>query len=151
MTVQVAATKWSDDAWLKAYSEPEAQAEALEGFWLRRPWITTAACPATSRAITTAASAESIGLVRVFTTGGSRIARRGERPYRATVKLADDGSSPTNGFQLVLQGRVSEAAGRPVRCRSEGPDLRPVCLVSVTLERVAFEGMGGEPIAEWQE
>lgn len=150
MTVQMTATSWSDDAWRQTFSDPDATAEALEGFWLRRPWITAVKCPAASGE-DGPASSESLGLVRVFAAGGSRIPRRGERPYRTTVKLGPDTKPPAAPLQLVLRGKIAEAAGRPIRCRSGGPNQRPVCLISIALERVSFETADGAEIADWQE
>lgn len=150
MTIQMAATSWSDEAWRQVFSDPGAPAEALEGFWLRRPWITSAKCPA-SHGVEGPTTGESIGLVRVFAAGGSRIPRRGDRPYRATVKLEPNAPPPPGPLQLVLRGKIADAAGRPIRCRSDGPDQRPVCLVSITLEGVSFETSDGATAAEWKE
>lgn len=150
MTIQMTATSWSDEGWRQAFSDPDSPAEALEGFWLRRPWITSAACPASS-GVEGPASGESLGLVRVFAAGGSRIPRRGERPYRTTVKLEPDAPPPAMPLQLVVRGKIADAGGRPIRCRAGGPDQRPVCLVSITLERVSFETADGATVADWRE
>lgn len=141
---------WTDAPWVRELvGAPEA--EAIDGFWIRRPWMTAEACPAVGGAPGAATAPETVGLVRVFEPGASRLARRGGRPYEVTEK-AEDGAPPgQGGFRLVLEGRVMEpASGQPVRCRGDGPDVRPVCLLLVDFDRVAMEDARGRQLAEWR-
>ncbi|WP_334163572.1 hypothetical protein [Phenylobacterium sp.] len=176
-----------------ARSLPEASAiEAVEGFWIPRPWLESESCPAlpvpppagepapdqtpaakalppkaqaprpaAAKAEPAAApapaarplpspSAQTLGLAEVFREGGSRVFRRGERPYQVVEK-----SEPPTGphvYHLVLEGRIAAGAdGRVVRCRAETADRRPVCLVTVEFDRVAFEDpAGGKVLGEWR-
>jgi hypothetical protein len=162
-----------------------AEVEAVEGFWLPRPWTDSEACPprpepvkaapvapagaakgeapapapAAGPAAAEAAAApppppETVGLARLFAAGGSRVFRRDGRPY-SFVRKVPEGEAPTPaaGYRLVLEGRVTGYPdGRAVRCRAESPDRRPVCLVAVEFDRVAFEdGETGAVLAEWRE
>lgn len=174
-----------------ARSLPEASAiEAVEGFWIPRPWLESESCPALpvpppaaepaadeapppkapppkARAARPAAakaapapapappplpspSPQTVGLAEVFREGGSRVFRRGERPYQV-VEKAEPPTGP-HVYHLVLEGRVTAAwDGRVVRCRAETADRRPVCLVTVEFDRVAFEDpAGGEVLGEWR-
>ena len=134
---------------LAALAQDGAPVEAVEGFWIRRPWLLAETCPSSPPASTGAQpSSETVGLAQVFEKGGSRIGRRGGQPYELTRKAALDPGWMA-GFRLVLEGRIAQAEGRPIRCRSDHPDRRPVCLIRVELDRVAFETAGGEVLGEW--
>lgn len=150
--------------------------EAVEGFWIPRPWLEGETCPnlpvpppapaqvetapakapaktaapATAPPTLPPPSPHTVGLAEVFRAGGSRVFRRGERPYQVVAK-----AGPPTGphvYHLVLEGRVVAAEdGRAVRCRAETADRRPVCLVTVEFDRVAFEDpAGGEVLGEWR-
>lgn len=129
--------------------------EAVEGFWIPRPWTRTEACPPREErpapATPTPPSPPTLGLAMLFETESSRLKRRGERPYEFVRKVPDDDPLPlTHSFRLVLEGRLKAyPTGGVLRCRAESPDHRPVCLYSVTLERVAFETREGQQLAEW--
>lgn len=150
LTLTVHPIRWTEGAWVRAFTD-QADVEALEGFWLRRPWLASSECPAKVPLQPNARPApETVGLVRVFEENGSRLMRRGERPYQITVKTEPDDPQAVAGFRLVLQGRIADASGRPIRCRSGSPDQRPVCLVSVEFDRVAFQDWQGKVLAEWR-
>jgi hypothetical protein len=142
---------WTDTPWLAALSAPGAEPpEAVEGFWLRRPWLTGEVCPAQSApAPGLPPSPETLGLAQVYGPDGSRLLRRGARPYEITRPLPVETSEPVGGFRLVLEGRIAKGAERPIRCRSEGPDQRPICLVLVEFARVSFETPAGEVLETW--
>lgn len=136
-----------------------AAPEAVEGFWITRPWSFSEACPP-ARAETaappspTAPSPETLGLAQFFGVGDSRILRRGDRPYEHVRRLAGgDTGLLSHSYVLVLEGRLrAYPDGRPLRCWSESADHRPVCLYSVQFERVAFEDAAdGATLAEWRE
>lgn len=136
--------------------------ESVEGFWISRPWTTSEACPAPSPAQPQDAasgaalspetpSPETLGIAQVFVEGGSRLLRRGERPYEATVKLGEGETPGVGGYRLVLEGRLAGGPEhQPIVCRSGHPDRRPTCLARVELDRVAFEDAGGKTLAEWR-
>jgi hypothetical protein len=131
------------------------QAEAVEGFWLSRPWLLTEDCPAPPQAPSpldaTPSAPETVAIAQVFEPGGSRLLRRGGKAYEATKKL-DGGPVPgPAGLRLVLEGRLTAGDGhRPIRCFSARSDRPPVCMVIVELDRVAFETPDGDMLAEWR-
>lgn len=131
--------------------------EAVEGFWIPRPWLTADGCPSV-RADPLASgpgapSPQSVGLAAVFDTGGSRLGRRNGRAYAHAIRQAGDLplTAPAAGYRIRLQGRVTAFPdGRAVRCRAANPDQRPVCVAAVQLDRVAFESATGEALSEWR-
>jgi hypothetical protein len=150
LTVRATPEVWTATPWVTALLGPE-KPEAIEGFWVRRPWLTSDACPALTAGQTAAPPApETLGLVRLFAAGGARMLRHGERGYEV-VKKVEPGVLRLQGFRLVLAGRIADFGARqPVRCRGDSPDQRPVCLVAVDVDRLAFEDpLSGEVLAEW--
>lgn len=131
--------------------------EAVEGFWLTRPWLRTDGCPGAQgdplASGPVAPSPQSVGLAAVFEEDGSRIGRRNGRAYDFTVRGEGDQPpvAPAQGYRLVLEGRMTAFAdGRAIRCRAASPDQRPVCIGAVQLDRVAFEDAGGQMLSEWR-
>ena len=149
--------------------------EAVEGFWVPRPWLLQAACPAPpvapaqndlageapapekklSKAQPAApepVEAGKIGIAQFFTAADSRTMRRDHRPYAAT-KTLDAGTAQVGvkGFDLVLEGRLQPGpGGQVILCRSAAVDRPPDCIVSARIDRVRFEQPdSGESIAEW--
>lgn len=131
--------------------------EAVEGFWIPRPWLAAEACP-TVRAeppqtVQTAISPQTVGIAAVFDVGGSRIGRRDGKAYVFTVRPQDDQplAAPIDGYRLVLEGRVvGFPEGRALRCRATSPDQRPTCVAAVQLDKVAFEDASGSTLGEWR-
>ncbi len=136
-----------------------ASFEAVEGFWLHRPWSTSESCPPRQPAQPAPASAppvsgETIGLARFFDVDGSRVLRRAGRPYEAVRRVPEgDAAVLTHTYRLVLEGRlVGFGDGRTIHCWSESPDRRPVCLYAVEFDRVAFQDADdGTILGEWTE
>jgi hypothetical protein len=148
--------------------------EAVEGFWLPRPWLRQAVCPVAS-AVTAAAaepaatndpdaqpepsaqSAESvpaaprIGIAQFFTSTDARTRRRSDRAYQAVQQVPPDQPLASQGFDLVLEGRLRAVPGKGVvLCSAAGPDSPPECIVSAEFDRVVIRRPnGGELIAEW--
>lgn len=137
---------------------PKAKAiEAVEGFWIPRPWSHLETCPPPRNtpvpATETPPAAQTLGLAQFFNADDSRTDRRGGHPYELTRKLdRPDDSGLGHPYVLVLEGRiVGYDDGRALRCWSESADHRPVCLYAVRFDRVAFEDpAGGEVLAEWR-
>jgi hypothetical protein len=141
---------WTDAGWARALVGG-GDVESIEGFWLSRPWTSSEACPPLPAVAAAPPTPETVGLAQTFAEGGSRLLRRGDRPYEATVKLEEGQPPAAGGFRLALEGRiVAGADGRTVACLSGHPDQRPVCLVRVELDRVAFEDPAGATLAEWK-
>ncbi|WP_337185967.1 hypothetical protein [Phenylobacterium sp.] len=144
---------WKDSALVEA----AADLEAVEGFWLARPWLRAEGCPdvrvdpVVGQARET--SPQTMGLAAVLEPGGSRLGRRGGRAYSFTVRGIGDqpAPAPIGGYRLVLEGRFTTFSdGRVVHCRAESPDQRPTCVAAAQLDRVAFETAQGVVLSEWR-
>jgi hypothetical protein len=131
--------------------------ENVEGFWLPRPWTTADTCPPSRNrppaASPTPPASPTLGLASLFEASASRVAQRRDRPYEHVLKAPDDAAlAPARGFELRLEGRVTGfPGGQAVQCWSETPDHRPICLLAVDFERVAFERADGTVISEWKD
>ena len=135
----------------------QSQWEAVEGFWVSRPWMSADGCPSLRpdplASGPAAPSPQTVGLAAVFEAGGSRIGRRNGRAYAHTIRQAGDAPliALDAGYRIRLQGRVAAFPdGRAIRCRAANPNQRPVCVAAVQLDRVAFETPTGETLSEWR-
>ena len=147
--------------------------EAVEGFWIPRPWLLEAVCPAA--AAVRAAPAEApeepgadvedvqeteapppahprVGLAQFFTATDPRTRQRDMRPYQVVKTIERDQPIGSQGFNLVLSGRLRALPGRGViHCVSRGSDAPPDCIVSASIDRVRIERPdNGEMLAEWR-
>lgn len=138
-------------------STGQAQWEAVEGFWISRPWMGADGCPSipadplASGPVTP--SPQTVGLAAVFETGGSRLGRRNGRAYTHAIRQAGDAPLVAlgAGYRVRLQGRIAAFPdGRAIRCRATNPNQRPVCVAATQLDRVAFETPTGETLSEWR-
>ncbi len=140
--------------------------EAVEGFWIPRPWLLQALCPAAS-AVEAAPADEvaqedakveeplprwpRIGIAQFFSETDARTGRRSMRPYEA-VKALDPGTPiASQGFDLVLSGRLKALPDkRVIACIAKGTQSPPDCIVSADFDRVWIEASGSDQvIAEW--
>jgi hypothetical protein len=175
LRVRAKPTLGADDALVKALGGDEF--EAVEGFWIPRPWLLQPACPvaaavrparaqsggegepATSNdtAGTTKIASDPlptsprIGVAQFFTATDPRTGRREMRAYEA-VKMLDPGQpASSQGFNLVLTGRLRSLPGKGVIvCAGQGSDSPPDCIVSAVFDRVWIEEPANrDVIAEW--
>lgn len=131
--------------------------EAVEGFWIPRPWLRTEACSSIRadalQSGEVAPSPQTVGLAAVFRSDESRVGRRNGRAYAYTVRAEGDAplEPPAGGYRAMLEGRLAAfPGGRAIRCRASGPDQRPVCVAAIQLDRVAFQTADGETLSEWR-
>lgn len=143
--------------------------EAVEGFWIRRPWQLAAACsaPVETNAVATSATAgpeahsptaseplgpmPKIGLAQFYTDEESRTHRRDSRAYTAS-KILPEGTQPSDrGYDLVIKGRLRKlASGTVIACRNRGTAAPPDCVASALIDSVAIlDPNSGQIIAEW--
>ena len=150
------------------------QFEAVEGFWVPRPWLLEPICPATAAlssapaepatdnaadqlAEESVAAAEPepapprVGIAQFFTDTDARTGRRSLRPYEAVKTLDADQPIGAQGFNLVLSGRLKQLPDKGViACVAKGAESPPECILSVDFDRVWIEKPSdGEIIAEW--
>jgi hypothetical protein len=160
--------------------------EAVEGFWIPRPWLLQPVCPAAAAVQGTTGAgqpdssdagqppeqqeergsgtvpaqdglgepipaAPTIGIAQFFTSEDPRSRRRGTRPYQAAHTLKEGQALSSQGYNLVLSGRLRALPGRGViHCIPRNPDAPPQCLVSAEFLRVWIEQPDTrDVIAEW--
>ena len=132
-----------------------AGVEAVEGFWMRRPWLLSDGCPiAVAAPVTTdevPPSGQRIGLAEFFGATDSRTGRRKDRAYEATSILPAGEQPSREGYNLVLSGRLKmRESGSVVTCRIAGRDVAPECIVSAAFDHVWIEHPQSRAvIAEW--
>ncbi len=158
--------------------------EAVEGFWVPRPWVLDPLCPSAAavRPAPPPSATESdeepsagagdaaeipaedqqetrspppafpkVGLAQFFTENEPRSRRRSMRPYQTVETLAEDRQIGSQGFNLVLSGRLKALADqRVIACVARGADAPPDCIVSADFDRVWMEWPDSEEkLAEW--
>ncbi len=132
--------------------------EAVEGFWIPRPWLTTGECSMVRadplQSGDGAPSPQTVGLAAVFTSEDSRVGRRNGQAYAFTIRPTGDTplAAPAAGYRVVLEGRLASFPdGRAIRCRASSPDQRPVCIAAMRLDRVAFTNADSSVLlSEWR-
>ncbi len=158
--LELAPADWTEVAWLR---DGEG-VERIEGYWIERPWLLTSECPAVAADPLQggAASPQTLGIAQFHGEADSRINRRDGRPYSFVVRPPAKAATPAPaagpapapaaaGYTLLMSGRIgSFPDGRAIRCRANGPAERPVCVVAVQLDRVAFETQAGTLLSDWR-
>lgn len=127
--------------------------EAVEGFWLARPWLTSDTCPAQrpDAPVTAVSPARLVGIAQFFTPDDSRIQRRGDRSYVTVEKVESAEELPGHGLVLLLEGRFRRwPGGKVIRCVGTGVASQPECVAAAYLDRAAFERPDGTELAEWR-
>jgi len=129
--------------------------EAVEGFWIPRPWQLNDSCPAAAPDGSEAAlpAPQLVGIAQYFTAQDSRVGRRSGRPYLATKKIQSPDDLPKSGLILLLEGRFEAwPGGEVIRCTGSGRNRQPTCIASAHLDRAAFlRPEDDSVIAEWRE
>ncbi len=158
-TIQLSLTPgdWLNTALISGIADG-SEWEAVEGFWIPRPWLTAGDCstvradPLQSGA--SAPSPQTVGLAAVFSADDSRVGRRNGRAYAFTIRPTGDAPlvAPVGGYRVVLEGRLTGFPdGQAIRCRASSPDQRPVCIAAIRLDRVAFTTADSSVLlSEWR-
>jgi hypothetical protein len=145
--------------------------EAVEGFWIRRPWMLAAGCPMQATHVQEApmplpvsstsagnvaeqeqtVSSIQIGMAQFFTKTDSRTHRRDKRAYTATKVLPEGVRPSQQGYDLVITGRLRRLTnGMVISCVSKGSVVPPDCVISAQFDTVAIEEpTTGDTIATW--
>jgi hypothetical protein len=142
--------------------------EAIEGFWVPRPWMLHAACPGPVAPALAAAepragsdkadqeaeaspSAPKVGIAQFFTATDARTRRRDGRAYESVKTLEDGARVGSQGFSLVLSGRLRAVPGkRVIECVAADGDTPPDCIVSADIDEVRIEQPAdGSALARW--
>jgi hypothetical protein len=92
-----------------------------------------------------------VGIAQFFRDTDPRTGRRGTQPYETVKTLDLEQPISSQGFNLVISGRLRALPGqRVIACVSRGADAPPDCIVSARIDRVRLERPDTEEIlAEW--
>ena len=170
LRVRAMPTLGADDSLVRDVGGDEF--EAVEGFWIPRPWLLEPACPANAAVLPATANlgADSasdgqpsrstkgkaavqdmqsadpvpnwpkIGIAQFFTDTDPRTERRSMRPYEAVKTVDPNQPIGSQGFDLVLSGRLRALpGGRVIACLAKSPDNAPECIVSAQFDGVRIE------------
>lgn len=153
LRVSVAPEDWSKVGWLVAAAGKSV--EAIEGFWLPRPWSRSDRCPPAELRMLLPpilpAPQPTVGLAQVFDADSPRVGIRAGRPYELAEKMGVEAVQGSEGFRVRMTGRIASfATGQPVACHSVGAELPPVCIIAVELERLSIiNPITGARLADW--
>jgi hypothetical protein len=156
LRINVHPVAWTAQGWWPA--EEANGVEAIEGFWVARPWTSSEACPGGGDRPAAAGTepvtlpGQTLALGQIFLAESGRGGRRDGKPYEAVVQVAEDQLDASRGFRLRISGRIARAGNvGPVRCRQPaGPEQRPICLISVVMDEVSVENSAsGSTLATW--
>lgn len=156
LRIHVRPVSWTAADW---WADGEAAGmEAVEGFWIRRPWTSSEACPAAGARPAALGidpvmlPGQTLAVGQVFYAEGARGGKRNGEPYETVIRVPEDQLDTSSGFRLRISGRIARAAdARTVRCRQPaGAEQRPICLVSVVIDEVGIENpASGKTLAVW--
>lgn len=92
-----------------------------------------------------------VGIVQFFTDTDPRTRRHGMRPFETVKTLGAGEALSSQGFNLVISGRLRALPGqRVIVCVSRGADNPPDCIISARIDRVRLERPDTKEIlAEW--
>ena len=156
LRIHVTPATWTAQDWWPADSA--GGVEAIQGFWIERPWTSSETCPGGGDRPVAAGPepvtlpGQSLAIGQLFLGGGGRGGRRDGKPYEAVVRVEESDLKTQQGFRLRIGGRIARTpGGGPVSCRQPaGPEQRPICLVSVVMDEIAIENPAtGEILATW--
>jgi hypothetical protein len=170
LRLRAAPTIASDDPLVQGMAG-ETEFEAVEGFWIPRPWLLEPVCPANAAIKAAPPSAQSqaqdrqpeapvtepspkwprVGIAHFYTAADPRTGRRDNRPYESVTTLPAADTLGSQGFNLVLRGRLRAIQGRKVvHCVSSSAESPPDCIVSADIDQVAIERPETRTaVAEW--
>lgn len=155
LRLHVEPTTWS----LADWGLPDtAKLQAIEGYWIARPWSSGSDCPRASSAGRSTGIApvtlagQTVAVAQFFTDETRREALRSGRAFESVQRIPRNAFKSPVGFRFVLSGRIGRVPGAgPVRCvQPGGIEQRPICVVAVKLDEVRIESPAtGEVVASW--
>jgi hypothetical protein len=158
LKIHVAPNHWDAGAWGLA---EQSGIEAIEGFWITRPWTSSDDCPARSGktatngmdSLTLTLPGQTLAVAQFFTADARRSALRDGRAFEATNRVPRADFDGSRGFRVRLSGRIDRVPGAdaPVRCiQPGGMDQRPICAIAVKLDELRIENpIDDEVLATW--
>lgn len=170
LRLRVAVTRWQAGDWGLAQppggdarDDVAAADEAIEGFWVARPWSSSGECSARADGGLAAPDApdpeseRSLAIAQFLRGDVRREVLREGRPFQSVQRIAPGDFAAARGFRLLLSGRIDRVPSAqgglatPVHCvQPGGIERRPRCIVAVTLDEVRIENPAdGNILASW--
>lgn len=155
LRLHVSSTSWLATDWRL---DATSGVEAIEGFWVARPWSSAGTCPQPAGPEVAAGMepvtipGQTLAVAQFFTGTTRREALRDGRPFESVQRVPRDEFDASRGFRLMLTGRIERVpGGGPVRCiQPAGIEQRPICVVAITLDEVRIENPVGDAVlASW--
>jgi hypothetical protein len=156
LRIHVATSAWQPEQWWPVAELPAV--EAIEGFWIARPWTSSETCPPSTGEPTAGVSepsrppAQTLAIAQFLTADNPRQGRRTGEPFEVVARLAPEEVVPWRGYRLRLSGRIARVpGGGPVLCRQPaGSEQRPLCIIAVAAHDLAVENPAtGTTLATW--
>ena len=151
----------------------ERAIEAVEGFWIRKPWLLEPACPTMAPAGPTTETpnaevggepgtetmqeqaegrpqwVQRVGIAEFHDQTSDRSARRGNRPYEVTKRLPE--GAGMGAVDMVIQGRLRAlTTGKVIVCGGGSATMPPSCIISARVDTVSLRQTGGDVLGEWR-
>lgn len=145
---------WGADDWWPG--APPAGIEAIEGFWVPRPWSSAESCvggatmPPGAEPLTL--PGQTLAIAQFLAPGSPRHMLREGRALEADIRVPPDFTAPTSGFRLRLTGRIGRVpGGEALRCiQPAGSEQRPICVIAAAFDDAAIENSEtGETLTSW--
>lgn len=146
---------WRAEEW----QAPAAVGEALEGFWIARPWSTAETCPPQGRqAMPTGIDpvtlpGQTVAIVRPAAVDADARELREPRSYDIVRRVPRDRLDTSQGFRLRITGRIEATPGdaAPVSCvQPAGIEQRPICRIATRIDEVRVENTAtGDVLGSW--
>jgi hypothetical protein len=130
----------------------ESGVDAIEAFWIARPWTDSEVCPAAGPGAPATATDRTLAIAQFHRADDPRAVRGEGDGFEAVLRVPPEALDLSRGLRLRLTGRIASVPGAagPVLCRAPTPAERPVCLLAVSLDHVAVESPSvGAPLATW--
>ncbi|KQN26505.1 hypothetical protein ASE86_10410 [Sphingomonas sp. Leaf33] len=135
---------WRAEEWQAS----STMGDALEGFWIARPWSTAESCPPQGRqAMPTGVDpitlpGQTVAIARPVTKDESGREMRAPRSYDIVRRVPRDRLDTSQGFRLRIIGRVEASPGgvAPITCvQPAGIEQRPICRINTRIDEVRIE------------
>ena len=151
LRIRVNPTRWSGEDW--QLPNNDAESASLDGFWISRPWSSSAHCPPVTPHVPAIGEPAPLpGQTLAIARAIDGATATPPRPYETVQRLGREDFDPARGFHLRIIGRTDPQSSNPaVRCvQTGGSDQRPLCLFMGEFAELRIENpVDGKILASW--
>lgn len=153
LRIWIKPVRWERAIWPRVPEDADAGEQAMEGFWIERPWSTATSCPTPSSESAVAAvdpgqEHDEVAIARRVEDD----AKTNARGYEIVKRMEPGDFDPARGFTLRIVGRLlADGDGGPVQCvQPAGMQKRPQCLVRGDFAELRIENpKTGDVLGVW--